>query len=316
MKKIITINIASTSFFIDEDAYEELKIYQQKLDDWFLSQAGGKEIINDIEARMSELFSQRINLKTGVITSSIVQEVIKIMGQPEDFIGEEGDKHTKDPTTGKSRFSSNKRLYREVDNKILGGVCSGIAVYFNIDTTLVRIVFGLLPFLSFGVIIPVYLVLWIAVPAARTTSQRLEMRGENVTISNIQKSIKEQYNNVKSEFSNFKKSKTYKEGEAYINKMDKRDRGVLIFVSIVIAVIIIVRIIGFNSVGFHFINLPFGHVILPSIIPLLVLLLILALIFRTAIKGFLVLIALIVIIAFVIMAINSIAFFPWFLTMM
>ncbi len=311
MKKTITINIAATAFFIDDDAYELLKKYQQKLDDWFRTREGGTEIINDIEARMAELFAQRINPKTGVITVSMVEEVISIMGQPEDFFGDAAEEKATSEDTGNATYHTRKRLYRDLDNKVLGGVCGGIAAYFNVDPALVRIIFALLPFLSFGVIIPVYIVLWIAIQPAVTTTQRLEMRGENITISNIEKTIKEQYDNVKSEFSNFKKSKTYKDGEAYVNKMTKRDKNVFTIVAIVIGVLFVTRFFSFYGPGFHFIHLPFGHFAFPGIFPLLILILILALIFRSAMKGFLILIAVIIIIAFIMMLTGAVSFFPF-----
>jgi phage shock protein PspC (stress-responsive transcriptional regulator) len=318
MKKTITINIAATAFFIDDDAYESLKKYQQKLENWFRTKEGAKEIINDIEARMAELFAQRINPKTGVITVSLVEEVISIMGQPEDFSGEgdaEEEKGAASEWTG-ATFYTRKRLYRDLDNKVLGGVCGGIAAYFNLDPVLVRIIFAVLPFLSFGAIIPVYIVLWIAVPPAVTTTQRLEMRGENITVSNIEKNIKEQYENVKSEFSNFKKSKTYKDGEAYLNKMKKRDKNVFIFVAIVIGLLFFTRMIGFHGPAFHFVHMPFAHLAFPGIVPLLILILILALIFRSAMKGFLILIAVIIVIGFIMMLTGGISFFPWHMALL
>lgn len=315
MKKTITINIAANAFFIDDDAYEVLKKYQQKLDDWFRTREGGTEIINDIEARMAELFAQRINPKTGVITLSMVEEVISIMGQPEDFFGDEAEEKANAEPAGFAGYHTRKRLYRDLDNKVLGGVCGGIAAYFNIDPVLVRVIFAILPFLSFGVIIPVYLVLWIAIPAAITTTQRLEMRGENITVSNIEKAIKEQYENVKSEFSNFKKSKTYKDGEAYVNKMTKRDKNVFTVVAIVIGVLFLTRLFSFHGPAFQFMHLPFAHFAFPGIVPLLILILILALIFRSAMKGFLILIAVIIIIAFILMLTGSVSLFPWCMAM-
>lgn len=315
MKKTITINIAATAFFIDDDAYDLLKRYQQKLDDWFRTREGGAEIIKDIEARMAELFAQRINPKTGVITVSMVEEVISIMGQPEDFSGDEAEQNTFADETRSSDYYTRKRLYRELDNKVLGGVCGGIAAYFNIDPALVRIIFALLPFLSFGAIIPVYIVLWIAIPPAVTTTQKLEMRGENITISNIEKTIKEQYDNVKSEFSKFKKSKTYKDGEAYVSKMEKRDKNVFIFVAILIGVLFFIRIVGLQGSALHFNHMPFAHFAFPGIIPLLILIFVLALIFRSAMKGFLILIAVIIIIAFVMMLTGTVSLFPWCMAM-
>ncbi len=301
MKKVATINISSQSFFIDEDAFDRLDGYLKKLNNWFRNKEGGKEIIADIESRIRELFEQKITPSTGVITLPMVEEVIAIMGQPEDF---EDDADSEEQTTtspGNAPFyvPPRRRLYRDVENSVLGGVCSGIAAYFNLDPVLVRIIFAILPFLSFGVIIPIYIVLWIAIPPAVTTTQKLEMKGENITISNIEKTIKEEYEEVKQKFGKFKKSHTYKKGESYFRNLHKRDRTVLIIVGVVISLMLLGR-------GFHMpsvftsippmnLHLPFFSWHFPGLFTIVILLLVLGLIFKTAMRGFLWLIVIILI---------------------
>jgi phage shock protein PspC (stress-responsive transcriptional regulator) len=318
MKKTISINIASTAFHIDEDAYGKLQQYLKKLEAWFGDKEGGREIINDIESRLSELFAERINPKTGVITVSMVEEVTGIMGEPEDFMAAGGEKAEKDDPGNSSGGSftsagSRKRLHRDIDNKVLGGVCSGIAAYFNMDPVLVRVIFAILPFLSFGVIIPIYIVLWIAVPAAITTAQRLEMRGEDINISNIEKTIKDQYENVRQEFSKFRNSSTYREGEEYFNRFSKRDRNVLLIVGIVVGLLILSRIIFFSIPPMHMMHFPFFHFSISGIMPLILILLILGLIFRSAFKGFLILIAVLILLLVLFKIISAFTFFPWFI---
>ncbi|MCL2073487.1 MAG: PspC domain-containing protein [Marinilabiliaceae bacterium] len=230
MKKIISINISSIAFFIDEDAYEILNQYFETLKVRFGTTEEGSEIITDIEARFAELFAERINPKTGVITITMVNESIKIMGQPDDFSENENreKKGFNDSFYAKNR---SRRLYRDIENQKLGGVCAGIAAYFNIDPVVVRIIFVVLPFLSFGIIIPIYFALWIVVSPAVTASQKMEMKGENITISNIEKKIKEEYEVVKNQFENFKKNnKTYKKSENFFNNMKNRDKTILIIV--------------------------------------------------------------------------------------
>ena len=299
MKKIISINISGVSFFIDEDAFEKLNNYLDKLKKRFSVQESGQEIISDIETRLSELFAERINPKTGVITIGMVDEVTQIMGQPEDFTDE--DEESSDEKKNESDYdnvfstTTRRRLYRDIENKVFGGVCGGIAAYFSIDPIIVRIIFVIMPFLSLGVAIPIYIVLWIAIPAAITMSQKLEMKGENITVSNIEKKIKEEYEDVKNRFDNFKKTnKTYRQGEDYVNKMDKRDRTVLLVTGIFVLLLIIDKFFINILPGFHFTGF------FPGFFALAIILLVLGLVFRSAFKGFvIVIIAMAVVLLFV-----------------
>lgn len=304
MKKTISINIASTAFFIDDDAFACLNEYLKKIEAWFSNKEGGQEIISDIETRLSELFLERINPQLGVITIQHVNEVIGIMGQPEDFTGE-GDETTVDDEGKEKKHATEfesprrRRLYRDPDNKVLGGVCSGIAAYFNIDPVIVRVIFAVLPFLSFGVIIPVYIVLWIVMPEAITTSQKLEMRGEDINVSNIEKKIKEEYQDVKKRFRNIRNTQAYQESESYIRRMNQRDRTVLIVVGVVLLALFMSKLIGMPFQLFHMIHWPvtFSGLFFPGLFFLIVLLLVLGLIFRSALKGFILLIILLIVIS-------------------
>jgi phage shock protein PspC (stress-responsive transcriptional regulator) len=290
MKTVISINISGASFFIDEDAYEKLSRYLEKLKNRFGENDEGQEIIADVETRLGELFAERINPKTGVITLEMVEEVIKIMGQPEDFSDEENDNNSKENAfDNEVNTSKRRRLYRDIDTRILGGVCSGIAAFFSIDPVIVRIIFAILPFISFGVAIPIYIVLWIVVPAAVTTTQKMEMKGENITVDNIEKKIKEEYDDVKKRFDNFrKKNKTFKQSEEYVKKMNNRDRRILL----VVGILILMMIFGKISI-----DIP-GHINLlglfpftlffPGFLHIVLVLLILGLIFRSSFKGFLI----------------------------
>jgi phage shock protein PspC (stress-responsive transcriptional regulator) len=200
MKKTLTINISGIVFNIDEDAYEKLKSYLSKVSNHFRPQESGYEIINDIESRIAELFSGKITSEQNVIDEKMVDQIIEIMGLPEEF--SETDENPVDEN-GKSdsqeshgNFTKgNKKLYRDPDSRIIGGVCSGLSHYFNIDKLLVRIIFFILLIATSGVALPVYIILWIAVPNARTTAQRLEMKGEPITVENIGKKVKEDVNN-------------------------------------------------------------------------------------------------------------------------
>ncbi len=301
MNKVVTINISAQSFFIDEDAFDRLEGYLKKLSQWFQTNEGGKEIIADIESRIRELFEEKITPSTGVITLAMVEEVIGIMGQPEDFEEEPGagEPSGEKPNNGIPNIPPRKRLYRDVENSVLSGVCSGIAAYLNLDPVLVRVIFAILPFLSFGVIIPIYIVLWIAIPPAITTAQKLEMRGENITISNIEKSIKEEYEEVKEKLGRIKTSPTYKKGENYFRNIHKRDRTVLIIVGAIVLLMLLGN--GFQ-LPFHMVSLPHVNLHLPfvswhfpGLLHLIIILLVLGLIFKTALKVFLWIILVIII---------------------
>lgn len=301
MKKVVTINISGHSFYIDEDAFARLDDYLKKLETWSQDKESGREIYSDIEARIRELFEERINPSTSVITTTLVDEIIAIMGHPEDF-SEEGTEEPFDGQKSNTSFSTpppRRRLYRDIEDRVIGGVCSGIAAYFNIDRVFVRVLFAILPFLSFGAIIPIYIILWIAIPPALTATQRLEMQGHDVNISNIEKNIRNEYYKVKSKF---QQSDAYRKGENYLSGIQKRDRTALIIASVVIGIIIIGNLINipFNFgwvPGFH-VNLPFVHMGFPGVLPLTIILLILGLAFRTALKGFLILIGVLLASAF------------------
>ncbi len=311
MKKVVTINIAGRSFYIDEDAFARLDQYLKSLENWSHKKEEGKEIFDDIEARIRELFEEKINPITGVISIEMVNEIIATMGEPQDFSEDEpGTQNGSSFETGSSFTAgpTRKRLYRDMEDKVFGGVCSGIAAYFGIDRVVIRILFALLAFMSFGTILLIYLILWIAIPPALTTAQRLEMRGDDVNISNIEKNIKNEYNDVKQRF---QRSSAYRRGEDYLNRFRKRDRNVLIVASVIVGIIVLINLVSIPfHIGFmpamHF-NLPFIHWGIPGFIPLILILLILGLAFRSAMKGFLVLIAVILAAAFLFKIVGMIA---------
>jgi len=191
MKKTLNINIKGIIFHLDEDAYTKLNNYLEEIKAHFKNKKGHDEIINDIENRIVELFQQKLNDKKQVIVMEDVDEVINIMGHPADF-----DEDSEEDPSSNLMQKNKKRLFRNIDDRMLGGVCSGLGAYFNIDATLVRIIFLLALFLAGGSLV-VYLVLWIVIPPARTVSEKLEMQGDPVTISNMEKAFKEEMSEIK-----------------------------------------------------------------------------------------------------------------------
>ncbi|MCG6188255.1 PspC domain-containing protein [Maribellus maritimus] len=208
MRKTFTINISGTIFHIEEDAYEVLQKYLINLKNHFGNTEEGKEILSDIEARIAEIFTEKSENDRNVVTLAWVEEVVETMGTPEDFAEEEGEE---EPVSEESKRK--RRLYRDPDHRVLGGVCGGLGAYFNMDFVVLRIIFAILFFATFPAAMIAYIILWIAVPKAITTAQRLEMRGQEATVKNIEKSIKEEVKEVKESYKKFKESDGYSKGK-------------------------------------------------------------------------------------------------------
>jgi phage shock protein PspC (stress-responsive transcriptional regulator) len=209
MKKTFTINISGTVFHIEEDAYEVLQKYLVKLKNHFGIEEEGNEILSDIEARIAEIFTEKSAGEKDVITLEWVEQIIETMGTPEDFVEEEGEEDEVFTSSTKRK----RRLYRDPERRVIGGVCGGLSAYFNMDPVILRIIFVVLFFVTTGAALLAYLVLWIAVPKAVTTAQRLEMRGQEATVKNIEKSIREEVKEVKESYKKFKESDTYSKGK-------------------------------------------------------------------------------------------------------
>jgi len=192
MKQMYSIDLAGMLFHINHDAYEALKDYLASIEEQF-SKNEGKEIIQEIETRLAELFSDKINEQKQVISINDVKEAIEIIGKPEDLSGEQQE-YNED----KSK-NAGKRLYRNPDNKVLGGVCSGLAAYFNVDVMLIRLIFILFT-LIFASGLLIYLILWIVIPEARTNKQKREMRGKKFNFEHFKRKAKSEYEDIKNNF--------------------------------------------------------------------------------------------------------------------
>ncbi len=216
MKKTVTVNISGIIFHIDEDAYDKLLDYIEEIRSYLTSTEGKDEIIADVEARVAEMLQQKVSETKQVINIEDVDSIILLMGEPSQF-GSEPDTTN---SRKRERSYSAKRFYRDPDNKVIGGVCSGIANYFNIDPLWVRIVFAVALFV-FGSGVLLYLFLWLITPEARTTAEKLEMRGEAVNIYNIERSVKEELTQLKKRFKGFKKKdKSYSVREKSNNQAE------------------------------------------------------------------------------------------------
>lgn len=200
MKKTLTVNLGGTVFHIDEDAYRLLDNYLSNLKLHFRRQAGADEIVNDIELRISELFSEKLIAGSQVITIADVEEVIVRMGKPEEMeTGAEEEKTFSYTTT-------RRRLYRNPDDRMLGGVIGGLSVYLGWDTTWFRLIFIFCAIFGFKLLIPLYIICWIVIPEARTAAEKLNMRGEAVTMENIGKTVTDGFERVANNVNDYVKS--------------------------------------------------------------------------------------------------------------
>jgi phage shock protein PspC (stress-responsive transcriptional regulator) len=191
MKITVSINLGGYSFNIDEDAYTELKMYLKNLELHFASEESSSEILSDIESRLAEIFRTKIAAYKQVVDMSDVRQAISIMGTPEDISDNEG------PTV-REKFATPgyHRMYRDPDHRVIGGVCSGMGAYWDIDPVIVRIIFVAIT-LAGGIGALVYLILYVVLPEARTTAQKIEMKGNPVNIHNITDSVKKEFDRVR-----------------------------------------------------------------------------------------------------------------------
>jgi len=191
MKITVSINLGGYSFNIDEDAYSELKRYLKNLELHFASEESSSEILSDIEARMAELFRAKLTAFKQVINIEDVWSVISVLGNPEDFSDNEG-------TSAHEKFSTPgyHRMYRDPDHRIIGGVCAGMGAYWRIDPWIMRVIFIIISLIG-GMGILIYLILYIVLPEAKSTAQKIEMKGEPVTIHNIRDAVKKEFDAVR-----------------------------------------------------------------------------------------------------------------------
>jgi len=196
MNKTININLGGYFFHIDETAYQKLRRYLDAISKSLSDDPQGKnEIIADIEARISELLSEKITDARQVVNEQDISNIIKIMGEPEDYEENETG-YTDNSSSYQRKKTSNRKLYRDGDDKFLGGVAAGVGHYLGIDAIWLRLLLIAL-FFSAGFGFLIYIILWVLLPEATTTAEKLEMEGEHVTIDNIEKKIREEFSAIK-----------------------------------------------------------------------------------------------------------------------
>lgn len=204
MNKTVIININGIIFHIEEDAYDKLSKYLNTIKGYFKDSDGRDEIMSDIEARIAELLQEKVNAIKQVVILADVDEVIAKMGRPEEYASDADSNANANNGSSSANSASNaeyvnykrRRVFRDPDDKVLGGVCSGIANHFDFDPIYLRGAFAIL-FFVFGSGFLLYILLWIIIPKASTTAEKLEMRGEPINVDNIKRSVEEELNDVK-----------------------------------------------------------------------------------------------------------------------
>lgn len=192
MKKTVSVNIKGINFVMEEDAFETLQKYLDRLKSNLGNQEGADEIIEDIEIRIAELCGKELSDKKTVVELQDIQRILETLGDPDMYLDEEAEaesserkqysQHTNNST------GNDKRLYRDVDNAQIAGVCSGIANFLNIDVLLVRIIWLLIFFFGgFGLLL--YLILWVIIPKANSSIDRLRMKGKPITVENVREEV-------------------------------------------------------------------------------------------------------------------------------
>ena len=181
MKEITRIHLAKTPYDIELDAKEVLQKYLSEIKQMM----GSEDTMYEIEARMVELLGERGVQNNGIITMSDVEDLRSKMGLPKEFSDSESTEDSQADLAPSN--SPAKRLMRDTDNAIFGGVCAGIAAYWGINPLWVRLLFIISPFITFGTALLVYIIIWISLPEAKTVAEKLQMRGEPVTLNSLKK---------------------------------------------------------------------------------------------------------------------------------
>ncbi len=247
MKKTFNINLGGIVFHIDEDAYELLDKYLSNLRIHFGKEEGAEEIVHDMELRISELFSERLDESKQVITLTDVEEIIAQMGNPEE-LSEDASQDSSNHSSGEKKGM--KRLFRNPDNKVIGGVCSGIAAYMDWDVTLVRLFMLVFGFVFQGTIIA-YILAWVIIPEANTAAEKLSMMGMKINVENIGKTVTDGFEKVNNYMkSDQPRSVLQRIGETIVSVAGFLIKCILIIAAICFAPALFVMLIVFMSLLF------------------------------------------------------------------
>ncbi len=257
MKKTVSVNIKGINFLIEEDAYETLEKYLNRLKQSLNNQEGADEIIEDIEIRIAELCTLKLDNKKEVVELEDIESILETLGDPEQFIDEDQEEssYTKSSENDYSYSDSKKekRLFRDTDNAQIAGVCQGIANYFKMDVVIVRLVWALIFFFAgFGFLL--YIILWIVVPKANSSIDRLRMKGKPITIENVREEVEQAAEKLKKGTKKF--ADNLRNDSSYSNGINTIGRIITIIVGlffILIALSLLISFLVFILGGFEFI---------------------------------------------------------------
>ncbi|MCA9362203.1 PspC domain-containing protein, partial [Candidatus Kaiserbacteria bacterium] len=201
MKKVISINLGSVVFAIEQDAYDVLAAYLTEIKTNLASTEDAGEVIADVERAIAEKFIALKRSERSAVTTADVEQVMSEMGSPADFADGESEADEPAAATSESTTSTastrepKRRLYRDTDDAVIAGVASGLAQYFEIDPVIVRLIFVVSVFFN-GLGVLAYIILWLVVPEAKTTTDKYAMRGERVTLKDISERVKKNIDSI------------------------------------------------------------------------------------------------------------------------
>lgn len=259
MKKTVSVNIKGINFLIEEDAYEKLENYLLRLKHSLNNQEGADEIIEDIEIRIAELCTKNLDDKREVVELADIEKILETLGDPSQFVDEEDEssftdkKFSSQTHEDTSNSKNEKRLFRDTDNAQIAGVCQGIANYFNIDVVIIRIIWALIFFFGgFGLLL--YIILWIVIPKANTSIDRLRMKGKPITVETVREEVEQAADkfskNTKKFAANLKTDKSYSD---HINTIGRFVSVAFALFSVLIGIGFLISFLVFILGGFQFI---------------------------------------------------------------
>lgn len=257
MNKTINANIGNFIFHLDEEAYHKCYAYIQAIKNQFKNTEGGNEIIEDIELRIAEIFKEKLGQTREIVSMQDVTEMISTMGEPKDYLSSDEETNNSESDTSKNNSANSntnetgpKRLMRDPDNRIVGGVCSGFGAYFGIDPIIIRVALILaVIFLGTGVLI--YLIFWIAMPLAVSSADKLMMRGKAANINNIEQKVKQEWDATRKSFTGFTQSPAQKQMSNTILKYSKIVFGaIILLISSVSLVGFVISLVTSSNINF------------------------------------------------------------------
>lgn len=208
MKKTISIHLMGTNFLVEEDAYELVHNYLERLKASLKNSTDLQEIIEDVELRIAELATNYLKDKKEIVTFKEMKTILATLGEPEEFLDESDAEFVRTNDYQSSR--NERRLFRDADNGVIGGVCLGLAAYFKVDVVFVRIIMVLLGLVG-GFVIPLYIILWIVIPRAKTNIDRLQMQGRPINLENLKVEFEEATQRFSKSTKNFERELRDKE---------------------------------------------------------------------------------------------------------